>query len=64
MSSLNLSPRLYNCLKSADKVHLTVKEFFETTEVADTMKFRNFGKNSLIELEKIAEKFGLSFGGN
>ena len=60
MSDLNLNLRLCNCLKNANLYNLTVKEFFETTTVANIMKF-GLGKRSLIELEKVAQKFGVSF---
>jgi DNA-directed RNA polymerase subunit alpha len=31
-------------------------------EIADMMKFRNFGKKSLTELENLVEERGLEFG--
>ncbi|MEY2894757.1 MAG: DNA-directed polymerase, partial [Bacteroidota bacterium] len=31
-------------------------------EISDMMKFRNFGKKSLTELEQLIEEKGLTFG--
>ena len=31
-------------------------------EISDMMKFRNFGKKSLTELEELVESKGLNFG--
>jgi DNA-directed RNA polymerase subunit alpha len=59
LSELDLSVRAYNCLKSAD-----VKTLGElaSLEISDMMKFRNFGKKSLTELEQLIEEKGLHFG--
>lgn len=59
LQDLDLSVRAYNCLKSADIRSLgdLVK-----LEVADMMKFRNFGKKSLTELEQLVAEKGLHFG--
>ncbi len=59
ISDLELSVRAYNCLKSADIRNLgdLVK-----LEIADMMKFRNFGKKSLTELEQLVSDKNLTFG--
>ncbi|MFC0185338.1 DNA-directed RNA polymerase subunit alpha [Pseudarcicella hirudinis] len=59
LADLDLSVRAYNCLKSADVRSLgdLVK-----LEISDMMKFRNFGKKSLTELEQLVEEKGLHFG--
>lgn len=59
ISDLELSVRAYNCLKSADIKNLgdLVK-----LEIADMMKFRNFGKKSLTELEQLVADKNLTFG--
>lgn len=59
ISDLELSVRAYNCLKSADIRNLgdLVK-----LEIADMMKFRNFGKKSLTELEQLVADKNLTFG--
>jgi len=59
ISDLELSVRAYNCLKSADIRNLgdLVK-----LEIADMMKFRNFGKKSLTELEQLVQDKNLTFG--
>ncbi len=59
LAELDLSVRAYNCLKSADVRSLgdLVK-----LEISDMMKFRNFGKKSLTELEQLVQDKQLSFG--
>lgn len=59
LSELDISVRAYNCLKAAD-----IKTLGDLVQynVADLLKFRNFGKKSLSELEKIVSELGLSFG--
>lgn len=59
LSELDLSVRAYNCLKSAD-----VKSLGDLAklEISDMMKFRNFGKKSLTELEQLIADKGLTFG--
>ncbi len=59
LSEMDLSVRAYNCLKAAD-----IKTLGELVQLdmADMMKFRNFGKKSLTELENLVEERGLSFG--
>ena len=59
LSDLDLSVRAYNCLKAADVRSLgdLVK-----LEISDMMKFRNFGKKSLAELEQLVAEKSLTFG--
>jgi DNA-directed RNA polymerase subunit alpha len=59
VSELDLSVRAYNCLKSAN-----IKTLGElvSLEVSDMMKFRNFGKKSLAELEDLVANKNLTFG--
>jgi len=59
LSDLDLSVRAFNCLKAAN-----VKTLGELVklEVNDMMKFRNFGKKSLTELENLVKEKKLSFG--
>lgn len=59
LADLDLSVRAYNCLKSADV--RTLGELAKL-EISDMMKFRNFGKKSLTELEQLIEEKGLTFG--
>ncbi len=59
LSDLDLSVRAYNCLKAAD-----VKTLGDLVrlEISDMMKFRNFGKKSLAELEQLVAEKNLTFG--
>jgi DNA-directed RNA polymerase subunit alpha len=59
LSDLDLSVRAFNCLKAAD-----VKSLGDLAklEISDMMKFRNFGKKSLAELEQLIQEKGLTFG--
>jgi DNA-directed RNA polymerase subunit alpha len=59
LSDLDLSVRAYNCLKAADIKTLGELVAFD---IADLLKFRNFGKKSLSELEELARDKGLTFG--
>lgn len=59
ISDLDLSVRAYNCLKSAD---IKTLGDLVSLEIADMMKFRNFGKKSLTELEQLVAEKNLSFG--
>ncbi|RMG82485.1 MAG: DNA-directed RNA polymerase subunit alpha [Bacteroidetes bacterium] len=56
---LDLSVRALNCLKAADVETLGELVTFQKN---DLLKFRNFGKKSLAELEELVESKGLSFG--
>jgi DNA-directed RNA polymerase subunit alpha len=59
LTDLDLSVRAYNCLKAADIRSLGD---LARLEVSDMMKFRNFGKKSLTELETLIAEKGLRFG--
>ena len=56
---MNLSVRALNCLKAADVDTLGDLVQFNKT---DLLKFRNFGKKSLSELDDLLESLNLSFG--
>ncbi|MDR1973369.1 MAG: DNA-directed RNA polymerase subunit alpha [Bacteroidales bacterium] len=56
---MELSVRAVNCLKSADIE--TLGELVSRTK-SDLLKFRNFGKKSLVELEKLVKDKNLDFG--
>lgn len=59
LSDLELSVRALNCLKAADVETLGQ---LATYHRHDLLKFRNFGKKSLAELEEKLESLNLSFG--
>ena len=59
LTELELSVRELNCLKAAE-VEL-VSDLVSYTK-QDLMKFRNFGKKSLTELEELVARLGLTFG--
>ena len=56
---MNLSVRALNCLKSADVETLGELVVYNKT---DLLKFRNFGKKSLTELDEMWANLNLSFG--
>lgn len=56
---MDLSVRALNCLKSAEVETLGELVAFSKN---DLLKFRNFGKKSLSELEELLDKLNLSFG--
>ena len=56
---MNLSVRALNCLKAADVDTLGDLVQFNKT---DLLKFRNFGKKSLTELDDLLESLNLTFG--
>ncbi len=56
---MNLSVRALNCLKSADVETLGELVVYNKT---DLLKFRNFGKKSLTELDEMLANLNLSFG--
>jgi DNA-directed RNA polymerase subunit alpha len=58
---MDLSVRALNCLKAADIETLGDLVAYNKN---DLLKFRNFGKKSLTELEDLVENKGLSFGMN
>ena len=59
LTDMNLSVRALNCLKSANVE--TVGELVQFNK-SDLLKFRNFGKKSLTELDELLESLELSFG--
>ncbi len=59
LHDMDLSVRAYNCLKAADI--RTLGDLVQL-DLSDMMKFRNFGKKSLTELENLVAEKGLSFG--
>jgi DNA-directed RNA polymerase subunit alpha len=58
---MDLSVRALNCLKSAEVY--TLGDLFQYQR-NDLLKFRNFGKKSLTELDELVEVKNLSFGMN
>jgi len=59
LEDLDLSVRAYNCLKAAKINTLAEMVRFDTHEL---LKFRNFGKKSLVEIEELLQEKGLTFG--
>lgn len=59
LEDLDLSVRAYNCLKAAKINSLGELVKFDTHEL---LKFRNFGKKSLVEIEELLQIKGLTFG--
>ena len=59
LSDMDLSVRALNCLKAADIETLGDLVSFNKN---DLLKFRNFGKKSLTELEELVEIKNLAFG--
>ena len=61
LSDMGLSVRAYNCLKAAD-----IDTFADLVSYSrnELMKFRNFGKKSLNEIDQLVEKMKLQFGMN
>ena len=59
LTDLDLSVRALNCLKSAD---LEILGDLARIPKSELLKFRNFGKKSLTELEQKLESLDLSFG--
>jgi len=59
LADLDLSVRAYNCLKAAE-----IKTLGELVSyhIEDLLKFRNFGKKSLSELEEFVREKGMNFG--
>ena len=59
LSEVGLSVRAYNCLKAAE-----IETFADlvTYTRSELMKFRNFGKKSLSEIEELVDRLKLSFG--
>ncbi len=61
VDELELSVRSHNCLKAANIK--TIGDLVSREE-QEMLKFKNFGRKSLMELGKILEDRGLSFGMN
>ena len=59
LEDLDLSVRAYNCLKAAKINSLSELVKYDTHEL---LKFRNFGKKSLVEIEELLQEKGLTFG--
>ena len=59
LEDLDLSVRAYNCLKAAKINSLAELVKYDTNEL---LKFRNFGKKSLVEIEAMVLDKGLQFG--
>ncbi len=59
LADMGLSVRAYNCLKAAD-----INTFADLVSYSrpELMKFRNFGRKSLNEIDLLVEKMKLSFG--
>ena len=59
LSDMGLSVKAYNCLKAAD-----IDTFADLVSYSrnELMKFRNFGKKSLNEIDQLVEKMKLQFG--
>ena len=59
LTDMGLSVRAFNCLKAAD-----IDTFADLVSYsrAELMRFRNFGRKSLSEIDEIVEKMNLSFG--
>lgn len=59
LEDMDLSVRAYNCLKAAKINSLGELVRFDMHEL---LKFRNFGKKSLVEIEELLQTKGLTFG--
>jgi DNA-directed RNA polymerase subunit alpha len=59
LTDLDLSVRAFNCLKAAE---VRTLGDLVSYNIADLLKFRNFGKKSLSELEELVAEKGLTFG--
>ena len=59
LSDMGLSVRAFNCLKAADIDTFADLVSYSRSEL---MKFRNFGRKSLNEIDILVEKMKLSFG--
>ncbi|MBR1522169.1 MAG: DNA-directed RNA polymerase subunit alpha [Bacteroidales bacterium] len=59
LSDMGLSVRAFNCLKAAD-----IDTFADLVSYnrGELMKFRNFGRKSLSEIDQLVEKMKLTFG--
>ncbi len=61
VDELELSVRSSNCLRAAEIT--TLGDLVQKTE-SEMLKYRNFGKKSLSELQNVLERFGICFGMN
>ncbi len=59
LEDMDLSVRAYNCLKAAKINSLSELVSYDTNEL---LKFRNFGRKSLVEIEALINEKGLHFG--
>ena len=59
LADMDLSVRALNCLKAADVETLGELVRYQKN---DLLKFRNFGKKSLTELDELLERLSLNFG--
>lgn len=59
LEDMDLSVRAYNCLKAAKINSLSELVKYDMHEL---LKFRNFGKKSLVEIEELLQEKGLTFG--
>ena len=59
LSDMGLSVRAYNCLKAAN---IDTFAYLVSYSRSELMKFRNFGRKSLNEIDQLVEKMKLSFG--
>jgi DNA-directed RNA polymerase subunit alpha len=59
LADMNLSVRALNCLKAADVETLGELVKYQKN---DLLKFRNFGKKSLTELDDLLDRLNLTFG--
>lgn len=59
LEDLDLSVRAYNCLKAAKINSISDLVTYDTNEL---LKFRNFGRKSLVEIEQLINEKGLHFG--
>jgi len=59
LADMNLSVRALNCLKAADVETLGELVKYQKN---DLLKFRNFGKKSLTELDDLLDHLNLTFG--
>ena len=59
LTDVGLSVRAFNCLKAAE-----IDTFADLVSYsrAELMKFRNFGRKSLVEIDELVEKMNLTFG--
>ncbi|MCH8318016.1 MAG: DNA-directed RNA polymerase subunit alpha, partial [Bacteroidetes bacterium] len=59
LADLELSVRAFNCLRSAK---VDVLGDLVKLDISSMMKFRNFGRKSLAELEQLVSDKNLTFG--